>query len=195
MDTSATDGCTSDVGMEGNTSHHHQLKGRSLCSSSALESRKAEESHRIVQGGAPDELDVEADVGGGGVNQKRKAVNTSSRGDGKLKRKRAVKIGKASQKEWNVADKPTSTAGLEASEALSNLSQGAISNLAHTTSQEWIQSMKVMVEGLQWKGEIALAVNSIRSLVMRCKRSLAIAAGVEFVTMVNMLQLAAKADR
>jgi len=56
--------------------------------------------------------------------------------------------------------------------------------------------MKALVEGREWKDENgAFVVNSMQSLITRCKRSLEMSAGLKFVTMVNMLHLAAKTDR
>lgn len=56
--------------------------------------------------------------------------------------------------------------------------------------------MKTLVVGRTWEDEnSALVTNSITSLVLRCKRSLQMSVGLEFVTMINMLQLAAKCDR
>jgi hypothetical protein len=108
--------------------------------------------------------------------------------------------GTKSQKQscWEVTGSPANTVATnaEAFRVLASLCQGAASNLEDSSSQEWIQSMKALVEGQRWIDENgAFVVNSLKSLVARCKQSLEMAAGVKFVTMINMLQLAAKTDR
>jgi hypothetical protein len=76
------------------------------------------------------------------------------------------------------------------------LCQGTIGNLESALTQEWIQSMKALVDGLGWEDENeAFATNSLEALATRCKRSLQIRTGVEFITMFNMLNLAAKTNR
>ena len=97
---------------------------------------------------------------------------------------------------WELRQTPAYTVNARASEAISNLSTGAVSNLSDTSSWAWISSMKELVEGHGWTDENgAFFSNSLQSLINRCKRSLEVASGVEFITMMNMLQLAAKSDR
>lgn len=55
--------------------------------------------------------------------------------------------------------------------------------------------MRALVAGGAWEGENgAFVTDSLQSVVRRCQRSLEMATGLEFITMINMLQLAAKAD-
>jgi hypothetical protein len=95
---------------------------------------------------------------------------------------------------WVAVREPASTidAGAIASEMVAMLSHGLLSNINDGSARAWIQSMKALVEGREWKG--AFVLDSLQSLVMRCQRSLDMSIGLEFVTMVNMLQLAAKTD-
>jgi hypothetical protein len=132
-------------------------------------------------------LNPDQDCNRGGVASKKKR-----------KKKKQKKRRADDDEEWEVMSAPacTATVGARASEAISNLSQGAMSNLSQPSSQEWIQSMKRMVQGSSWTDENgAFITNSLLSLVNRCRRSVEIAAGVDFVTMINMIQLAAKSDR
>jgi hypothetical protein len=100
------------------------------------------------------------------------------------------------QSDWEEANSPAVTANTVASETVTDLCQGSLSNLASASLQEWIRSMKALVEGKGWADENgAFVVNSIQSLVSRCKRSLEVAAGVEFVALINMVHLAAKTIR
>jgi hypothetical protein len=100
---------------------------------------------------------------------------------------------------WDVVDTPAPPGAAlhaRASETISNLSHGIVTNLANSSTLEWIQSMKALVAGHNWAEENgAFVSNSLQSLVHRCKRSLEMVVGVDFVTMVNMVQLAAKTDR
>jgi hypothetical protein len=100
---------------------------------------------------------------------------------------------------WEEVATPAIASGATAdcaSELISILSQGAASNLNDPSTLAWIDSMKTLVAGGSWADEnSALVTNSLSSLVMRCKRSLEIVAGLEFMTIINMLQLAAKCGR
>lgn len=114
----------------------------------------------------------------------------------KAKKSKKGKLTRAQGGEWDVADEPAGTVDALAAEMVSNLSQGVLSSLSHASSQAWIESMKSLVEGQPWKDENgAFVVNSLQSLVVRCGRSLEMVAGQEFVTMINVMQLAAKIDR
>ena len=123
------------------------------------------------------------------------------RGGTKRKKKKKKNAGCLDHKEgrWevtNLLSAATGDAASRASELLSFLSQGSSSNLDDSSSLAWINSMKTLVVGRTWEDEnSALVTNSITSLVLRCKRSLQMSVGLEFITMINMLQLAAKCDR
>ena len=113
-------------------------------------------------------------------------------GGTKAKKKRTTRT----QNDWEVAPSPVTTANAVASETVTHLCQGSLSNLTSESSQEWIQSLKALVEGRGWADENgAFIVNSVESLVARCKRSLEVAVGVEFVALINMVHLAAKTIR
>jgi hypothetical protein len=116
----------------------------------------------------------------------------------KRRKKKQKKRQADDEEEWEVMSAPAhaATVGARASEAISNLSQGSMSNLSQPSSQQWILSMKRMVQGSNWTNENgAFITNSLLSLVNRCRRSVEIAVGVDFMTMINMIQLAAKSDR
>jgi hypothetical protein len=118
------------------------------------------------------------------------------RGGQKAKKKKNAARGKKGQGGWEVADVPSSETDDLASEMVSNISQGVLSNLSNTSAQAWIESMKALVEGQPWGDENgAFVMNSLQSLVSRCKRSMQMVVGLEFVMMINMVQLAAKVDR
>ena len=130
---------------------------------------------------------------GNGVVANHNQTRECGRGGRKAKKARNSSKG---QRGWGVVDEPTGIVDNEAVEMVSNISQGELSNISNASSQAWIQSMKALVEGRPWSEENgAFVINSLQSLVLRCKRSLEMVAGVEFVTMINMVQLAAKTDR
>jgi hypothetical protein len=93
---------------------------------------------------------------------------------------------------WEVVAEPARIAAARASKVISNLSQG-LSNLLDLQTTSWIESMKSIVAGGLWLDENgAFITNSLQSLVVRC---IELVTGLQFVTMINMLQLAVKTDR
>ena len=100
------------------------------------------------------------------------------------------------QERWEVAASPARAVSARASEVILNLSQGPVSNVADPQTRSWIDSMKMLVAARPWLDDNGVfTTNSLQSLVVRCRRSLELVAGLEFVTMINLLQLAVKTDR
>lgn len=103
---------------------------------------------------------------------------------------------------WQATATPAARAGRDAQAALSLLGQGcaasssnnaSTSNSAHSA---WVSSMVSFVTADNWADEQrAFVDNSLSSLVKRCTRSIQLTVGLEFVTMVNFLQLATKVAR
>ena len=56
--------------------------------------------------------------------------------------------------------------------------------------------IKNMLSGESWKeSQIVFQVNSLKNIILRCQRAERVEAGVQFISMVNLIQLAAKVER
>jgi hypothetical protein len=131
-----------------------------------------------------------------------KTSDECSRGGQKAKKaKKGKKGGKGMQArahvgEWDIANTPIDIADGEAAEMVSNISQGQLSNLSDASTHAWIKSMKALVGGAAWEDKNgAFVMDSLKSLILRCQRSEEMVAGLDFVSMVNMIQLVAKTNR
>jgi hypothetical protein len=178
----------------------------SLRRSGRIETRNAKGPYSNVMGGGGGGDGGGGGGGGGGdvVAHHNWTPNCVRNGKKHKKTKRPAKrrgrdSGDIEGSGWVQVSEPANTlsarVAARAAELVCSISQGFLSNVSHGSASEWIQSMKALIEGRPWDDENgAFVVDSMQSLVMRCQRSLNMVAGLEFVTMVNMLQLAAKTD-
>jgi hypothetical protein len=128
-----------------------------------------------------------------GTKHKKKKGKQARRGQGRRGQGRIS--GEEEEQGWDETDSPAGNRNVEAEacEVVSRLSQGMLSNVSDASVSKWIQSLKALVEGRRWDHENgAFVLDSLESLLMRCQRSVEMTVGLEFVTMVNMLQLTAK---
>lgn len=80
-----------------------------------------------------------------------------------------------------------SAMGLAAGNDLSNANTGPVA---------WISAIQSLVKGESWaESSNAFLDNSVSSIVSRCQRAVNMNIGLEFVLMINFIQLAAKVDR
>lgn len=106
---------------------------------------------------------------------------------------------------WDALQEPAVRVAREACAALSlvtggcalgSSNQAGSSDASGSSDSAWIQGMMDFLTKDNWAEEQrAFIDNSLPSLVKRCTRSIQLSVGLEFVTMVNFLQLATKVDR
>jgi hypothetical protein len=126
-------------------------------------------------------MEISEDLRGGTIHKK---IKQKKRRDGD------------NEREWEVRELPLRSSEAQAAEMISKLVCGFSGNTSDEETSMWITSMKEQVQGRPWEEENgAFITNSVGSLVMRCQRSLKMVVGVDFMTIVNMVQLAVKTDR
>ncbi len=81
-------------------------------------------------------------------------------------------------------------------QVLQLLSEGALSNLEDPRCQEWINHLRTFAAGLPYPSQdLAFKTDSLQAMVERCGRDKDMSATLDFVGMLNRLQLVIKVDR
>lgn len=81
-------------------------------------------------------------------------------------------------------------------QVLQLLSEGARSNMADPRCQEWIDHLRTFAAGLPYpRQDLAFKTDSLQAMVERCSRDMEMTATLDFVGMLNRLQLVVKVER
>lgn len=79
---------------------------------------------------------------------------------------------------------------------LRNLLEHPECRIGHPTTREWIGEMKNICLGRPWQeGQLAMATNSLQSIVLRCQHNTPVQRVAIWTNMINLIQLVVKTDR
>ena len=102
------------------------------------------------------------------------------------------------EERWIAADTPHLPDDAVAFQVLQTLSSGADMNVEDPACTSWIDSLQFLTstdntpdQQQTW----AFTTDSLMALVYRCQRGVAVRGYVEFIDMVNLVQLVVKVDR
>ena len=134
------------------------------------------------------------------------AVPTCARGlvkgRGKKRRRRRDPCPRGGKSGWTVAGAVEDSQGLPKPCALVLASLSSQGNLLVPTTLEspahhaLTVEIRNMLSGESWKeSQSAFQVNSLENIISRCQRVEKVEIGVQFISMVNFIQLAAKVER
>lgn len=97
---------------------------------------------------------------------------------------------------WEPNNSTSNSISPDVTNILSSIALNPLSNISNSSAQQWINTMKDFVNAASWSDACnAFFDNSMDSIVIRCQRSLELNIGLEFVTMMNFIQLVAKYHR
>lgn len=97
---------------------------------------------------------------------------------------------------WQESSTVANTVTVPAATIISAMALAANSDLSNPGTVEWISALQSLVKGESWaESANAFLDNSVSSIISRCQRAISMNIGLEFVLMVNFIQLAAKVDR
>ncbi len=102
----------------------------------------------------------------------------------------------AEQGGWMHRHAPSLPQDTHAFQVLQLLSEGVLSNLHDPRCLDWIDHLRTYAGGMPYtRQHVAFASQSLEALVERCNRDEEMVATLDFIGMVNRLQLAVKVDR
>jgi hypothetical protein len=130
------------------------------------------------------------------------ATRASGRLKGRGKKRRRVPCPRGGKSGWTAAGAVEDSQGLPKPCALVLASLSSQGNLLAPTTLDsqahrtLIVEMRNMLSGESWKeSQLAFQVNSLENIILRCQRAEKVEIGVQFISMVNFIQLAAKVER
>ena len=171
------------------------------------ESQKNRREDRVLggNGGEDGRQDLESSVAENSEHISEGRVRGRQMGRGKKQRRCASNCNHGGKSFWAVSGAVEDTQGLPKPCAMVLVSLSSQGNsLAPETPttldpqphHDIIVDMKNMLSGGSWKeSQIAFQVNSLENIILRRLRAEKLEVGIQFISMVNFIQLAAKVER
>jgi hypothetical protein len=133
-----------------------------------------------------------------GVDMGKKTAENRGRG-GSRGRKRGKRVCKrASGTKWATSNTISNTHGVppQVGEALSNIIASAELSLASKEGQTIVETLSSLLSGKSWLQEMyAFRTDSLDAIAARCMRTEEMELGLNFISMINMIQFVAKIER